>query len=119
MERIQAGDLVQIIRGEGRPQTAADRQQASGRVKSVDITGGTCIVAGCNLVWKHRKGSGPENPGGREQSEAPIQLSNVMLFNEAAKRPERVQVKLQDGKRARYFRKSGTAVPAPERQAGK
>jgi large subunit ribosomal protein L24 len=119
MERIQKGDLVQILRGEDRPQTAADRRQASGRVVSVDLTGGTCIVAGRNLVWKHRKGTGPDSPGGREQKEAPIRLANVMLFNEAESRPERVQVRIEDGKRVRYFRKSGTKVPAPERGPGK
>jgi large subunit ribosomal protein L24 len=110
MQRINKGDEVQIIRGAERPQTAEDRKKPSGTVTSVDTVAGTCIVAGKNLVWRHKKGAGPEEPGGRTQQEAPIQLSNVMLFNKEKGRAERVGFKVVGGKKVRVFKKSGSPV---------
>ncbi|MCA8938188.1 MAG: 50S ribosomal protein L24 [Planctomycetes bacterium] len=112
MQKIRKGDKVQVIRGEDRPQTTDDQGQASGEVLEVNTKDGTCKVAGCNLVWKHKKGDGAENPGGRTQEEAWIKLSNVMLFNEAAGRAERVTFKNVEGKRVRWWAKSDSAVDA-------
>ena len=50
---IIVGDLVQIIKGKDRPQTAEDRKQPSGKVLKVDRAKGRVIVEGKNLVWKH------------------------------------------------------------------
>lgn len=112
MNKIRLGDMVQIIRGEDRPQTPEDRAQATGEVIAIDLANGKCKVAGCSLVWKHKKGDGAENPGGRVQQEAFINLSNVMLFNESAGRAERVCIKEVGGKRVRWWVKSDSAVDA-------
>jgi len=110
MQLIRKGDKVQIISGAERPQTAEDKKKPSGEVISVNPTAGTCKVSGKRMVWRHKKGTGPDNPGGRVQIEADIPLSNVMVFNEAAQRAERVGIKVVNGKRVRYFRKSGTVL---------
>lgn len=112
MNKIRLGDKVQVIRGADRPQTADDRAQPSGEVIAIDLVKGTCKVAGCNMVWKHKKGDGAENPGGRTQQEADIDLSNVMLFNDSTKRAERVRIKTVDGRRQRWWAKTDAAVDA-------
>lgn len=119
MDKIRVGDLVQIISGSDRPQTAEFKQQASGRVVAINRAAGTCRVEGKNLRWVHKKSRGPDNPGGREQVEKDIPLSNVMVFNEAAKRAERVGIREEEGKRVRFFKKSGTQVPEPGTSGGK
>lgn len=110
MQKIRTGDEVQIVSGGDRPQTAEDKGKPSGRVTAVDAARGVCKVEGRRLVWKHKKGTGPENPGGRNQQEAWIPLSNVMLFNKATGKPEKVRFKDAGGKRVRVFAKSGTEV---------
>lgn len=110
MQLIRKGDKVQIIRGAERPQTADERKEASGEVIEVNPVDETCKVAGRNLVWKHKKGDGAENPGGRVQVEASIPLSNVLLFDEEESRADRVRVTVVDGKRVRAFRKSGRVI---------
>jgi len=109
MQLIRKGDKVQIIRGAERPQTEDERSEPSGEVIEVNTDAGTCKVAGRNLVWKHKKGDGQNEPGGRVQIEASIPLSNVLVFDDEEKRADRVSVKVVDGKRVRYFRKSGRA----------
>lgn len=110
MQKIRKGDKVLIVRGAGRPQTAEEKGKPSGEVLAVYADRGTCIVAGRNLVWKHRKGTGPENPGGRKQIEAEIKLSNVMYFDEEQGRAERVGFKELNGRRVRYLKKSGKVI---------
>lgn len=113
MQKIRIGDEVQVIRGADRPQTAEEKAKPSGKVIAVDSILGTCKVEGKKLVWKHKKGTGPENPGGRVQFEASMPISNVMVFNAGTGRPERVRIKIEGGKRIRVFAKSGTPVDAP------
>ncbi len=110
MQLIQKGDKVQIIRGSEKPQTPEEKKMASGEVIAVYPERGTCKVSGKKLVWKHKKSSGPENPGGRVQFEAEIPLSSVMFFNEDTQERERVKIKLEKGKRVRYLKKSGKII---------
>jgi large subunit ribosomal protein L24 len=45
------------------------------------------------------------------EREAPIHISNVMLFNPASGKGERVAFKvLEDGRKLRVFRSSGEAI---------
>ena len=47
------------------------------------------------------------------EREAPIHISNVMLFNPATGKGERVGIKvLEDGRKVRVFRSSGEALDA-------
>jgi large subunit ribosomal protein L24 len=47
------------------------------------------------------------------EREAPIDISNVMLFNPASGKGERIGIKvLEDGRKLRVFRSSGEAVDA-------
>ena len=76
------------------------------------VDGDRVYVSNLNLVKRHTK----PNPqagqaGGVVEREAPIHISNVMLFNPATGKGERVATKvLENGKRIRVFRSSGEAI---------
>ena len=67
-----------------------------------------------NIVKRHTKPNPQANqPGGIVEREAPIHISNVMLFNPASSKGERVGFKmLEDGRKVRVFRSTGEAVDA-------
>ena len=69
------------------------------------------LVSGVNIVKKHKKG----DPQTGEQGvivdqEAPIHISNIAIFNEESGEADRVGVRLEDGKKVRYFKSSGQSV---------
>ncbi|TQV67322.1 50S ribosomal protein L24 [Exilibacterium tricleocarpae] len=72
------------------------------------------IVSGIQMIKKHQK----PNPqmgvaGGIVEKEAPIQASNVAIYNSATKKADRVGFKiLEDGKKIRIFKSNGEAVDA-------
>ena len=67
-----------------------------------------------NIVKRHTKPNPQaDQPGGIVEREAPIHISNVMLFNPASGKGERVGFKvLEDGRKVRVFRSSGEAIDA-------
>ena len=71
------------------------------------------IVTGINRVKKHTK----PNPqagvaGGIVEQEAPIQASNLAVFNSKSGKGERVGYRVEDGKKVRVFKPSGDLVDA-------
>ncbi len=69
------------------------------------------LVAGINLVKKHTK----PNPNTGEQGgivtkEAPIQVSNVAIWNDKDGKADRVGFKTEDGKKVRVFRSNGESI---------
>jgi large subunit ribosomal protein L24 len=105
MHRIRKGDRVIVTTGRDK-----GRQGTVIRVNDDD----TLVVENVNMVKKHTK----PNPqagvaGGIVQKEAPIQASNVMLFNPATKKGDRVGYKkLDDGRKVRVFKSNGEVVDA-------
>jgi large subunit ribosomal protein L24 len=104
MSRIRKGDQVLVITGKNKGQ--------KGEV--VRVAGDRLIVSNINLIKRHTKANPQANqPGGIVEREAPIHISNVMLFNPATGKGERVGFKvLEDGRKLRVFRSSGEAVDA-------
>ena len=104
MNRIRKGDQVIVIAG-------ADKGK-KGEV--VRVAGDRVVVQNINIVKRHTKPN-PQagNAGGIVEKEAPIHISNVMLFNSASGKGERVGFKvLEDGRKVRVFRSSGEALDA-------
>ena len=103
MNRIKKGDQVIVIAGKDKGK--------KGDV--VGIAGDRVVVANINMIKRHTK----PNPqvgqaGGVIEREASIHISNVMLFNPASGKGERVGTKvLGDGRKVRVFR-SGDAIDA-------
>jgi large subunit ribosomal protein L24 len=80
----------------------------------VRVAGDKVVVSNINVIKRHTKPN-PQagQPGGVIEREAPIHISNVMLFNPASGKGERVAFKvLEDGRKLRVFRSSGEAVDA-------
>lgn len=75
---------------------------------------GHVIVAGINMVKRHTK----PNPargvaGGIVEREAALHLSNVLLFNPATNKGDRVGFRLlEDGRKVRYFKSNQEVVDA-------
>ena len=69
------------------------------------------LVSGVNIVKKHKKGD-PQTgeQGGIVDQEAPIHISNIAIFNDESGEADRVGVRLEDGKKVRYFKSSGQSV---------
>ena len=104
MNRIRKGDQVVV--------TAGKDKGKKGDVVRVD--GDKVVVSNVNVVKRHTKPN-PQagQPGGVVEREAPIHISNVMLFNPASGKGERIGSKvLEDGRKIRVFRSSGEAVDA-------
>ncbi|MCX7057043.1 MAG: 50S ribosomal protein L24 [Pseudomonadota bacterium] len=105
MHRIRKGDRVIVTTGRDK-----GRQGTVIRVNDDD----TLVIENVNMVKKHQK----PNPqagvaGGIVQKEAAIQASNVMLFNPATKKGDRIGYKmLDDGRKVRVFRSNGEVVDA-------
>ncbi len=104
MNRIKKGDQVIVIAGKDKGK--------KGDV--VSVGGGKVVVSNVNMIKRHTK----PNPqagvaGGVIEREAAIDASNVMLFNPASGKGERVGIKvLENGRKIRVFRSSGDAIDA-------
>ena len=102
MNRIKKGDEVIVTAGKDKGK----------RGDVVRVTGDKVIVSNVNIVKRHTKPN-PQagQPGGVVEREAPIHISNVMLFNPATGKGERIGFKvLEDGRKLRVFRSSGEAI---------
>ena len=104
MNRIKKGDQVIV--------TAGKDKGKKGDV--VRVAGDKVVVSNINIIKRHTKPNPQASqPGGVIEREAPIHISNVMLFNPASGKGERIGVKvLEDGRKLRVFRSSGEAVDA-------
>ncbi len=103
MERIRKGDEVIVIAGRSKGQR--------GHVLQV-LKDGRFLVENVNMVKRHQKPDmQAQKPGGIIEREAPIHASNVMLYNPATDRGDRVGYKsLEDGRKVRVFRSTGEVV---------
>src|SRR5678810_1326429 len=72
---IRKGDNVVVIAGD-------DKDLAKPRsVKQVLVDDAKVIVEGANIITKHTKPSAQNTKGGIVKKEAPIHISNVMLWD--------------------------------------
>ena len=105
--KIRKGDRVQVIAG--------DDKGKVGRVLSVDETKQRVIVEKVNFVKRHTKARRQGVQGGILEREAPIHLSNVMLYDDKAGRGTRIGSRVMpDGTRERVSRASGETISKGE-----
>ncbi|MGY6555892.1 MAG: 50S ribosomal protein L24 [Wenzhouxiangella sp.] len=103
MQRIRKGDEVIVIAGRSKGQR--------GHVLRV-LKDERLLVENVNMVKRHQKPDPQaQRPGGIIEREAPIDSSNVMLYNPATDKGDRVGFKfLEDGRKVRFFRSTGEVV---------
>jgi large subunit ribosomal protein L24 len=97
---IKTGDQVMVITGEDKGKT--------GTVLRVFPTDNKAVVEGIRMVTKHRKPT-QDSPGGREEMEARINISNLMVVDGTGK-PSRIGRRLEGDKLVRYSKKSGQTI---------
>ncbi len=101
--KIRKGDRVQVIAG--------DDKGKIGRVLTVDEAKQRVVVEKINFVKRHTKARRQGMKSGIIEREAPLHLSNVMLYDEKAGRGTRVGTRvLPDGTRERISRASGETI---------
>ena len=101
---IRKGDNVVVITGDDKDITKPRT------VKKVLVDVNKLIVEGVNIVTKHTKPSAQNTKGGIVKMEAPIHISNVMLWDAKAKAPAKVKRERTDGKTIRVSKKSGEKI---------
>ena len=102
MLKIKSDDEVIILAGKDKGKR--------GKVRKV-LDNNKLIVSGINMVKKHTK----PNPqagvaGGIVEQEAPIQVSNVAIFNPGTSKADRVGFKIDGDSKVRIFKSSGEVI---------
>ncbi|MFO7530418.1 MAG: 50S ribosomal protein L24 [Marinobacter sp.] len=103
MKKIKRDDEVIVTTGKDKGKR--------GKVLKVQDDG-RVLVSGINMIKKHTKPNPMlGSPGGIVEKEAPIQVSNVAIFNPQTGKADRVgfQVK-EDGSKVRIFKSTNEAV---------
>lgn len=105
MKRIRSGDTVVVITG-----------KSKGHVGKVTrVIGEKIVVEGANLIKKHVKPNPQlEQKGGIVTKEAPLDVSNVGLYNPMTKKADKVGFRYleKDGNmhKVRYFKSNNEVV---------
>ena len=104
MSKIRKGDEVVVIAGR-------DKGRRGTVIKVLDDK---VLVENLNMVKRHTKPNPQRNmQGGIIEREAPIHLSNVLLWNPVAKKGDRVGIRtLADGRKVRFFKSNQEVVDA-------
>lgn len=103
MKKIKRDDEVIVIAGKDNGKR--------GTVNRV-MKDGRLVVSGINMIKRHTKPNPMlGTPGGIVEKEAPIQASNVAIFNPTTNKADRVGFKvLEDGKKVRVFKSNDELV---------
>ncbi len=100
---LRKNDNVMIIAGKERGTT--------GKILKVLSEKDRAIIERLNLVKRHTKPRGPQQPGGIVEKEASIHISNLMLMCDRCNAPVRFGHKvLGDGKKVRICRRCSETI---------
>ena len=103
MKKLKKNDLVVVLTGKDKGKT--------GEITRL-LNDQRLYVSGVNMVKRHTKVN-PQagQPGGIIEKEAPIQISNVAIFNRDTSKADRVGFKqLEDGKQVRIYKSTGEQI---------
>jgi large subunit ribosomal protein L24 len=102
MKKIRKGDQVIVITGRDKGRRGTVLRVDEDRV----------VVENVNVVKRHvRPNPNRGVSGGIVEKEMPLHISNVMLYNPAIDKGDRVGVRsLEDGRRVRYFKSNNEVV---------
>lgn len=103
---IKKGDSVVVIAGD-------DKDLTKPRLVKEVVIGEKntkVVVEGVNIITKHTKPSAQNTKGGIVKKEAPIHISNVMLWDPTAKTPSKIRRERVEGKGVRILKKSGNKL---------
>ncbi|MDE7394898.1 MAG: 50S ribosomal protein L24 [Clostridiales bacterium] len=101
---VKKGDTVLIIAGKDKGKT--------GKVVSCDPANGRVVVEDCNMITKHTKPRGANQPGGRNKVAGPIDVSNVQIVCPDCHKATRVAHKIDGENKIRVCNKCGASLEA-------
>ena len=99
---VKTGDKVKVIAGK-------DKGKEGVVVKTIAAKD-RVVVEGVNIVKKHQKPNNQYPQGGIVELVAPIHVSNVQLLDPSTNEPTKIGYKVEDGKKVRFAKKSGTTL---------
>ena len=104
MRKIRRDDEVIVLTGKDKGKR--------GKVQKV-LDDNRVLVSGVNMIKKHTR----PNPqmgvaGGIVEKEAPLQVSNVAIFNPGTNKADRVGFKVEGDSKVRVYKSSGEAIDA-------
>ena len=99
---IRKGDQVILIAGDDKDLTKPRL------VKEVLVDDAKVLVEGVNIKTRHTKPSAQNTKGGILKQEAPVHISNVMLWD--GKQGAKVKRDKKDDKKVRVSKKSGEVI---------
>jgi large subunit ribosomal protein L24 len=101
---IKKGDKVVVITGDDKD------LKKSRKVLEVFPDTSKVLVEGVNIVTKHTKPSAQNTKGGIIKLEAPIHISNVLLWDAKTGGPSKAKRTRENGKLIRIAKKSGEVI---------
>lgn len=99
--RIKKGDMVQVISGRDKG--------VKGEILRVLRDERRVVVKGVNVCTRHQKPT-MNNPGGLIKKEQSIHASNVMVIDSSDGKPTRIGMKVVDGKKVRFSKRTGSVI---------
>jgi large subunit ribosomal protein L24 len=101
MKKFIKGDEVVVITGESKGTVG----------KILEVRGDYVVIKGVNVAIKHVKPDMNRNvTGGRVEFERPINISNVALYNRESSKRDKVQFKIENGKKFRCYKSNGQKI---------
>ncbi|MBT8148886.1 MAG: 50S ribosomal protein L24 [Pseudomonadales bacterium] len=102
MKKIKSEDEVIVIAGKDKGKR--------GKVRAL-VGDNKVLVSGVNMMKRHTK----PNPqagvaGGIVEKEAPLQISNIAIFNPATNKADRVGIRKDGDKNVRFFKSNNELV---------
>jgi large subunit ribosomal protein L24 len=101
---IKKGDSVVVIAGDDKDLTKPRK------VLEVVTEKNRVLVEGVNIVTKHTKPTAQNTKGGIMKMEAPIAISNVMLWDAKSSSGSKISRTRNNGKLVRTAKKSGEVI---------
>lgn len=99
--KIKKDDTVIVIAGK--------EKGKKGKVIKAMPKEGRVIVEGVNVQTKHQKQTRTARSEIKHQ-EGPVDVSNVMFYDNKAKAPTRIGYKIEDNKKVRVSKKTGAVL---------
>tara|TARA_B100001094_G_C18177270_1_gene798629 strand:+ start:2578 stop:2880 length:303 start_codon:yes stop_codon:yes gene_type:complete len=99
---LKKGDEVTIMVGKCNGQSA--------KIEEVDYKSRRVYVTGLNISKRHTKPGTSSEEGGIIEKVMSVDWSNVQLVDPKAKKPTRVGYKIENGKKLRFAKASGSIL---------
>jgi large subunit ribosomal protein L24 len=102
MNKIKSEDEVIVVAGKDKGKR--------GKVQNI-VGASRVLVSGINMVKRHTK----PNPqagiaGGIIEKEASLHISNIAIYNSESGKADRVGVRVEDGKKVRFFKSNNELI---------